>query len=665
MATDRTPDRYASLAGWSAGAAVLAVVTAARLRMVAELYDQGYFVKYLHYGAEIVAGRLPVERLGDLSPGYLWTVTTLLAVGLDRVAVVALQVVAVSIAALVCAAAAQARWGPVAAVSAAAFVLGSRGALVNATELEPETLILLLHALAAWLLCAGRRPALRTAAGAVLGLSAVTRPTVLPVVAAVATVLALRGLRATGDARRRRLLGAAGLAVAAALPVAAVRGVLAAIPGGGTPMNPGTVLYEGLNPNATGYSGEAPQIVKEVEFDRTEPDALHIAYRVVAARALGRPPAAAETNRYWLERATGFVRHEPAAALRLAATKVVLSLASYEAWDLKSLAMRDRELQRGTWIPLGLTLGAAVVGLALARPRHESVLLALMALGPVATMVAFYVTSRQRNALVAPLAVLAGAGVAALWRRVRRGELRVAAIAAAGAMAVALASSADGTIQREDSWGWTVRALQDAALEHAGSAAARGDLEAERRLRAEAAIRHGPIDDRAVARTVCELATAMAGGVTRPAERFDIAVAAARCGDAELASRLFDGLAELGYRPRRGARLPSSVAWQQARLALRAGQLDRARSLLAVARREAPADAHVDAMTSLVGPARAAAEATARLAAVHDPFTGRFALAQALADAGRAAEAHDVAAEVAAAIPEWRRPQGWIGGGPR
>ncbi len=659
------PNRFAPLVGWSAGVAVVAVVTAARLQMVAELADQGFFLKYLHYGAEIVAGRLPVERFGDLSPGYLWTVAGLLALGLDRIAVRGLQVVAVSLAALACAAAAQARWGPVAAVSAAAFVLGSRGALVNATELEPETLILLLHAVAAWLLCAGRRPALRAAAGAVLGLSAVTRPTVLPVVAAIAAVLVWRGLRATGDSRRRRLLGAAGLAVAAALPVAAVRGVLAAIPGGGTPMNPGTVLYEGLNPDATGYSGEAPLIVKEVEHGRTEPDALHIAYRVVAARALGRPPAAADTNRYWLHRAAGYVRHEPVAAARLVATKAALSVASYESWDLVSLAMRDGELRRRLWIPFGLTLGTALAGLALARPRHEPVLLALMVLGPLLTMVAFYVTSRQRNALVAPLAVLAGAGVAALWRRVRRGELRVAAIAAAAAAAIAFASSTDGAVQREDEWGWTVRALREAALERAEEAAARGDLEAERRHRAEAAIRHGPIDDRAVARATCRLAAAMTAGVTVPAERFDVAVAAARCGDTELASRLFDGLAQVGYRPLRGAQLPSSVAWQQARLALRTGQVERTRRLLAVARREAPADAHVDAMTSLVGPATAAAEATARLADVHDPFTARFALAQALADAGRAAEARDAAAQVAAAIPEWPRPRSWIAGATR
>jgi len=665
VAAERTPESYAPLAGWSAGVAVLGVLTAARLRMVADLSDQGFFLKYLHSGAEIVAGRLPVERLGDLSPGYLWSVAGLLALGLDRIAIRGLQVVAVSLAALACAAAARARWGPVAAVSAATFVIGSRGALVNATELEPETLILLLHAVATWLLCAGRRPALRTAAGAVLGLSAITRPTVLPVVAAIAAALAWRGLRSTGGTRRRRLLGAAGLAVAAALPVAVVRGVLSVIPGGGTPMNPGTVLYEGLNPDATGYSGEAPQIVKEVELGRTEPDALHIAYRIVAARALGRPEAAPDTNRYWLDRAAGFVRHAPAAAAELVATKAALSVASYEAWDLVSLAMRDQELQHRRWIPFGVTLAAALAGLALARPRSETLLLALLALGPALTMVAFYVTSRQRNALIAPLAVLAGAGVAALWRRVRRGELRIAAVTAAGVVAVALACSVDGAVQREDRWGWTVLALREAALERAEGAAARGDLEAERYHRAAAAIRHGPIHDAAVARTTCELAAATATGVTLPAERFDVAVAAARCGDIELASRLFEGLAEAGYRPLRGARLPSSVAWQQARLALRRGETERARRLLATARREAPADAHVDAMTAVVGPPAAAAEAAARLADVHDPFTGRFALAQALADAGRVVEARDVAAQVAAAIPEWPRPRAWSAGEPR
>ena len=645
---------------WTVTSAVVTVLTAARLGLVASLADQGHFAKYLFFARRILAGELPVTRLGDLSAGYLWLVTALMGCGADQLVLRSLQIAAVSAAALLCAAAAD-RWGRCAAVVAGLAVLGSRGALVNATEFEPETLILLLHALAMWLLARRTGAAGRTGAGFVLGLSAVTRPTVLLPAAAIALWLGWNGRRQTGDGSRRALGTAALFALGFAAPFLAVRLAYAAFPGGATPMNPGTVLYEGLNPAATGYSGEAPQIVKEIEFRIDQPDALHVAYRLVAARALAERPEAGDTNRFWLDRAVAFARHEPAAAAGLLAAKLRFALTSYESWDLKSMAMRDLELSRRIWIPFGLVLALAVIGVLRARPAAVTIPAALLAAGPMVTMVAFYVTSRQRNALIPPLAVLAAAGVSSLVDAWRTGRRREALLLAVVATAAGWTLSLEGPAQTEDRWGWIARAERDRAEARIDAAREAGDDAAARAWQTEAAWWMAPIPDAVVAHDVCREVGRRLAAAAAAAERFDLAIAARRCGDLDTAESVLGRLFEAGYRPRRGVQTPPSVAYDLAAIALQRGERAAARDWLAVARREAPGSVQVLALslaTAVDGdPVGAWRD---ELEAVHDPFTARFALAEALAAGGDGATAEALAAATASAIPEWPRPREWL-----
>lgn len=649
---------------------MLAVLTVARLQLVASLADQGQFEKYLHFARRIVAGELPVERLADLSAGYLWMIAALLAAGITPLAIRALQVVAVSAAAALCGAAAGRSWGGAAALTAGLVVLGSRGALVNATEFEPETLILLLHAVAVWLLITRTGPGGRAAAGAVLGLAAVTRPTVLAPVAAIALWLGWQAWREGAVARtedgdrRPPWLTPALFTIAVALPFGAVQLAYAAFPGNATPMNPGTVLYEGLNPAATGYSGEAPQIVKDIEFTLEEPDALHIAYRIVAARALAAGPCAGDTNRFWLDRARAFARFEPRAAARLLVAKLAFATASYEAWDLKSTAMRDLELASRWWVPFGFILAFAAMGAVLARPARAAIPVALLAAGPLLTMVAFYVTSRQRNAMIPPAAVLAAAGIRVLTERWRRGRRREAVMLALLALTVGGALSIEGPTQREDRWGWIVRAARDRALANAGAALTAGDAAAARRWQAEAAIRMAPIADAATARVVCNEVRRRLGTVTTAAERFDLALAARRCGDLDTAEGILHSLVETGYRPRRGVRVPSSVAYQLAGIAVDRGDHAAARDWLATALREAPGVAEVLALAIVTSRPDApdSGRAQRELDALHDPFSARLALLEASAKNRDRAAAEQLATQLAAAIPEWTRPHDWLAG---
>src|SRR2546423_2616968 len=165
---------------------LLGIVTWGRVALVDHLHDQGYFAKYAQLADRILAGRIPLDRIGDVSPGYLWLTVAFRGAGMAVGKIRDTQIVVLSIAALLCAAAAARLSGWLAAIVAAVLVLGSRAALVTATELEPETMILLLNAAALLLVMrwwTAELPALLWPAGLLMGVSAGVRPTAIPPVA--------------------------------------------------------------------------------------------------------------------------------------------------------------------------------------------------------------------------------------------------------------------------------------------------------------------------------------------------------------------------------------------------------------------------------------------------------------------------------------------------
>jgi hypothetical protein len=413
---------------------VLAAITAARIALVESLPDQGYFAKYTIFADRIIAGDLPSERLLDLSPLYLWFTVALRAAGAGFEFIRGFQIALVSFAALFAAIAAR-RSGRIASIAAAAFVVASRGALVCATELEPESLILMLNA-AALAAVMNARP---VTGGFILGLSAICRPSALLAAFAIAIVT-----------RSWRLLAAT------AAPVAIILVINAALTGEIAVMDPGTVFYEGMNPSASGFAGVQPRIVNDLERQSREPDFLHVAYRLVASRAEGRMLSRTESNRYWTSKAIAFARDYPRAAAALTLRKLRYAFHSYEPYDLVTMARKDRMLSRlPIFLPFAFILGLALAG---SRVRGTSPALA-MAIAVLATLVVFYVTARQRNAMIPAVAVLAGIGLAALLARPRVLYASMVAI-------FAIALSLNGHAQDEDRAGWFgLRNAFDRAIE--------------------------------------------------------------------------------------------------------------------------------------------------------------------------------------------------------
>ena len=257
-------------------AALLLLVTAAAVRDVVFLGRFALevpFNKYLTLADDVVAGHLPADRMNDVSPLYLWCVSAARAIHLGPPALSWLQVLATLAAALLAALTARNLAGNIAALAAALVLLASRTVVLNASELEPEALILLLNALAIWLLLGQERPS-PFLGGIAAAASVMTRPTAI-------LALIVLGVFAARDRWMRFVAGAA-------IPIVVILGVNIAITHQPMVMNGGTVFYEGMNPHAIGYAGVRPAVVDDLRMwvpsIGSEPDPLHVAFRKVVSQ---------------------------------------------------------------------------------------------------------------------------------------------------------------------------------------------------------------------------------------------------------------------------------------------------------------------------------------------------------------------------------------------
>lgn len=359
-------------------------VTWGRIALIDSLRDQGFLLTYVDLADRILGTKHPA--IVDVSPVYLGLVIAWRKFGLALQTIRAIQIAMTSVAVFFCALAAKRLGGWTAAIATAILLFGNRALLVVTAELDPKALILLLTS-AALAAIVFKRHAL---AGALLGLSAVTHPYGF-LVLFVALIGAL--IAARRSAWR--------VAITAAIPIVFV---MFASP---VEKHAGSQLYEGNNPLASGCGGVAPRVVLDLQRQLrfASPDPV---YRLIAERA------GADPGRYWRDKSLAFVRTYPRAALRLFAQKALLTIHHFDVYDVLTARHRARELARYPAIPSGVAFVLAVAALVLRGDRRQLFTLAAIALILMIALTVFVVSARQRNVLLAPLAILAGAGASTI-----------------------------------------------------------------------------------------------------------------------------------------------------------------------------------------------------------------------------------------------------------
>lgn len=660
--------RLPSLRRADRGALVLVglaiLMTCGWIVLIESLPPAGRFEKYVELASRLASGDLSRQRLTDVSPLYLWSLALAERLRISLHVIPPLQILAAGLGALLCALTARRLAGMTASLATLVGLLGSHAVVINATDFEPETLILLLNSAGLFFLARDPREIRGrdwVLGGLAFGLSAATRPAVLPAASLFGLAL-LVGL--ARSERRLPLRPALRLTMAAATPLALAVVANATVTGQATIMNPGTVFYEGTSPDATGYILLEPRVVAGVRETIDEPDPLHSAYRRVASAATGEAMDAAATNRYWTGKALTYVRAFPADALALTARKLLFSIHSHGSWDLLTMIRRERQLRRFPGVPFGLLFALAVVTL-IARRDPPVLALWLFSASYLGLMALFYVSSRQRNAVVPAIAILAGLGVATLveeWRsRPRR-----SALLGTFAVVLALTLTRPYSPQREDEH-QTEAALRSLQAErHAALAAREGRTDEARRWRAIEETwlvdedRHVPT----VSRRLLGAAARAQLDVDLDDQRlFDLALALAKANDWETAGRIFTALDRRGYVPRRGNAAVGSIAYYRALAELRTGSRQAALEHLSRARDEAPGEAEVLALSAVLDEDPGADRL---LETLHDPFTADLARARAWIDVGDFRRAEALLDRVTHALPEWSRARhlaAWVRAG--
>ena len=278
------------------------------------------------------------------------------------------------------------------------------------------------------------------AAGAALGLAAITRPNVLVVAAFM--WLAFVAVEGAKRPPSRRIITS--LAILYGVAAAFVAGVTArnyAVAGEPVLISwqGGVNLWIGNNPQADGMTAMVPG---------THGDWWRGYYESIrmAEEALGRPLRYSEVDRYYFGRVLDFARTRPATLLRLLAQKTYFFTNAYEVannFDLYYLKKRFWVLKYDP-VSLYVILPFAFFGMiSYARRWRQLAPLYIYVVPYSASVILYFVNARFRMPVVPYLCTFAAAAFFYLWDNLRRWNRRSLALRVAGLAALFIFCDAD------------------------------------------------------------------------------------------------------------------------------------------------------------------------------------------------------------------------------
>jgi tetratricopeptide (TPR) repeat protein len=629
--------------------------------IVARHFPAANFLKYQLAARKYNEGKLDRERLVDFSPLYfhLHVAAQKWLPRPDRV-ILWLQVLLTALAAGLLLLLLRTFFPMLlAATGTAAFIL-NRSIMVYEHIFEPE--ILLLFFLLGFLLCCRDSGRSRYFLGGVfLALALLSRLNFLPL--ALIAVLKIW-------MERKQSFHWFGEIICFSLPVMAALVLLCLrnypLLGSASPlaMNPGTVFFEGNNPNSLGQSAIYPPLVYDLadEFP-SQPDPQHALYRMVARRDSGKNLNINAVNRFWSGKAMNFIRDHPILFLRLLAVKINFFFHGFRRHDLAVAYWDDQELERTKFptVPLAWVSALAILGIFLCRREWRPFLLFYgLFFTQMAVMLLTYVSDRQRLAVYPVFIFFACAAVHKIWSWGKR-PMQFLAMSAVIGLALLLALKNDA--MKEETHQWEnfrlARGLYHKALVQrengawgAASVSSMQALAAAPWLRDSlrpADLDFGPRGFEGGALAIHE--TLVAPDFSSLFDRGFLALAA---GELEKAQIVFSRLLEEGFRFKRDYDQSSQPLFYLAKVALKKDNRSAALALLAKARREAPGDPEVLALSHVL---TGQAEYSERIERYFDGLDRDFLVGNAFLEAGEAERAVPYFTRLCRRLPLYRRGQ--------
>ncbi|MEJ5165817.1 MAG: hypothetical protein WHV67_02170 [Thermoanaerobaculia bacterium] len=167
-------------------------------------------------------------------------------------------------------------------------------------------------------------------------------------------------------------------------------------------MSPGTVFYEGNNPQATGVAAVYPKAIKiwEGEFTGKEADYAHKLYRKVANFEKGKENSLMENQFFWIGKAFNYIMDYPSLWLFHFVKKIWFYFSSGEAHDIFAIILINNKLGILKFFSFSIFSSLALLGLLFFFKNIKKILVLSFFLN-IIILALFYFSSRQRMTLFA------------------------------------------------------------------------------------------------------------------------------------------------------------------------------------------------------------------------------------------------------------------------
>ena len=185
-----------------------------------------------------------------------------------------------------------------------------------------------------------------------------------------------------------------------------------------TYMSPGTVFYEGNNPQGTGVAAIYPKSIKmwEAEFEGKEADFAHRLYKKVSEFEEGKNLSLMENQFFWFKKALNYIMDFPLLWLHLFFKKILFYFSSGEAHDIFSLILIYNSLGFFKYFSFAIFSSLALIGLFFQLKKIHP-LITILFFFNLFILSLFYFSSRQRMTLFAFIIFLSAYGIEFLKKR--------------------------------------------------------------------------------------------------------------------------------------------------------------------------------------------------------------------------------------------------------
>jgi tetratricopeptide (TPR) repeat protein len=375
--------------------------------------DPIIFNKYPYFAQNIIQGKDIGERLLDISPLYLFVnMLAYYIYGSNREALVIVQIIIGSLNCVLLFLIGEKLFGRLTGVIAALIVILYANLTIIDLTLEPESILIFINSLTILVLIKANPSGQSKynylfwlAAGLLIGISVITKPNSLVVLAGV-----LIWMWIIGENFKLNLKSSVILLLGVAIFVAPVTArnyvkfndfVLTTADGG-------KVFFHGNGPGANGMGRADLPFQGFIEETKNDPDAAHALFRETARAISGKPLKPSECSGFWLGQTLNYIKSDPAQWFSLELRKFYLFWNKYEVHDLDSNYKNYLTLRKTPLINFGVISVLGILGMLLSvKYYRKTFLLHWMIFAYLATTLVFFASSRYRIPAAPFLAVFA------------------------------------------------------------------------------------------------------------------------------------------------------------------------------------------------------------------------------------------------------------------